>query len=192
MRITFARKKWASAAPIPTDPEHPARRWLAARHLWRPDLGDKTLCLAGTRGYRPHSLDLDLLRRWDAAGLTATCSNLAGIGPEPPFSRSTAKTRRAERPVAAFLLGGVVPRGGAYLPRPLEPTEGERPARPCPAWRGQPLPRFPAGTAAQRPRCDQLATVDGCQLCSLSLIISAKSQRDQRWPEPFDGLDRYC
>ena len=109
MRITFARKKWASAAPIPTDPEHPARRWLAARHLWRPDLGDKTLCLAGTRGYRPHSLDLDLLRRWDAAGLTATCSNLAGIGPEPPFSRSTAKTRRAERPVAAFCSAGWCP-----------------------------------------------------------------------------------
>ena len=37
-RIALARKKWASAAPIPTDPEHPARRWLAARHLWRPDL----------------------------------------------------------------------------------------------------------------------------------------------------------
>ena len=37
-RIDLARKKWASAAPIPTDPEHPARRWLAARHLWRPDL----------------------------------------------------------------------------------------------------------------------------------------------------------
>ena len=37
-RIALARKKWTSAAPIPTDPEHPARRWLAARHLWRPDL----------------------------------------------------------------------------------------------------------------------------------------------------------
>ena len=34
----LARKKWASAAPIPTDSKHPARRWLAARHLWRPDL----------------------------------------------------------------------------------------------------------------------------------------------------------
>ena len=34
----LARKKWASSAPIPTDSEHPARRWLAARHLWRPDL----------------------------------------------------------------------------------------------------------------------------------------------------------
>ena len=34
----LAREKWASAAPIPTDSEHPARRWLAARHLWRPDL----------------------------------------------------------------------------------------------------------------------------------------------------------
>ena len=37
-RIALARKKWASAAPIPTDPEHPARRWLAAHHLWRPEL----------------------------------------------------------------------------------------------------------------------------------------------------------
>ena len=34
----LAREKWASSAPIPTDSEHPARRWLAARHLWRPDL----------------------------------------------------------------------------------------------------------------------------------------------------------
>ena len=34
----LVRKKWASSAPIPTDSKHPARRWLAARHLWRPDL----------------------------------------------------------------------------------------------------------------------------------------------------------
>ena len=34
----LAREKWASSAPIPTDSKHPARRWLAARHLWRPDL----------------------------------------------------------------------------------------------------------------------------------------------------------
>ena len=34
----LARKKWASSAPIPTDSKHPARRWLSARHLWRPDL----------------------------------------------------------------------------------------------------------------------------------------------------------
>ena len=187
MRITFARKKWASAAPIPTDPEHPARRWLAARHLWRPDLGDKTLCLAGTRGYRPHSLDLDLLRRWDAAGLTATCSNLAGIGPEPPFSRSTAKTRRAERPVAAFCSAGWC------LSTPTAGTDGGRaPSPSLSRLAGPASPPIPCRAAAQRPRCDQLATVDGCQLCSLSLIISAKSQRDQRWPEPFDGLDRYC
>ena len=38
MRLYRGNGQWASAAPIPTDPEHPARRWLAARHLWRPDL----------------------------------------------------------------------------------------------------------------------------------------------------------
>ena len=32
-----ARRMWRESAPIPADPEHPARRWLAARRLWRPE-----------------------------------------------------------------------------------------------------------------------------------------------------------
>lgn len=36
--LPYARKLWAAAVQVPADPEHPARRWLAARHLWRPDL----------------------------------------------------------------------------------------------------------------------------------------------------------
>ena len=35
----IALKLWAShSEPIPKDPDHPARRWCAARHLWRPEL----------------------------------------------------------------------------------------------------------------------------------------------------------
>ena len=29
---------WRRAVPIPAAAEHPARRWLAARHLWRPEM----------------------------------------------------------------------------------------------------------------------------------------------------------
>ena len=29
---------WHRSVPIPKSPEHPARQWLAARHLWRPEL----------------------------------------------------------------------------------------------------------------------------------------------------------
>ena len=29
---------WQRAIPIPKSPEHPAKQWLAARHLWRPEL----------------------------------------------------------------------------------------------------------------------------------------------------------
>ena len=29
---------WRRCEPIPTSPDHPARRWLAARNLWRPEL----------------------------------------------------------------------------------------------------------------------------------------------------------
>ena len=32
-----ARKVWAASTPVPEHPEHPARRWLAKRNLWRPD-----------------------------------------------------------------------------------------------------------------------------------------------------------
>ena len=35
----IARRTWSQdSQPIPTDPDHPARRWLAARNLWRPEL----------------------------------------------------------------------------------------------------------------------------------------------------------
>ena len=37
-RIGWARSWWEGAQQIPTSAEHPARRWLAARHLWRPEL----------------------------------------------------------------------------------------------------------------------------------------------------------
>ena len=35
---SIARRTWErDSYPIPPDPDHPARRWLNARHLWRPD-----------------------------------------------------------------------------------------------------------------------------------------------------------
>ena len=37
-RLERAQPAWTRAAPIPADPEHPARRWMARRHRWRPDL----------------------------------------------------------------------------------------------------------------------------------------------------------
>ena len=37
-RIDRARSWWEASQPIPASPEHPARRWLANRRLWRPDL----------------------------------------------------------------------------------------------------------------------------------------------------------
>ena len=37
-RQRWARRTWASTTAIPRDGAHPARRWLAARHLWRPEL----------------------------------------------------------------------------------------------------------------------------------------------------------
>ena len=36
--LAIARSTWAKAQSISADPEHPARRWLDARHLWRPGL----------------------------------------------------------------------------------------------------------------------------------------------------------
>ena len=37
-RIEWARSWWDASEPIPKSPEHPARRWLANRILWRPEL----------------------------------------------------------------------------------------------------------------------------------------------------------
>ena len=37
-RIGWARSWWDASQSIPTSPEHPARRWLANRKLWRPEL----------------------------------------------------------------------------------------------------------------------------------------------------------
>lgn len=35
--VAEAQRMWRSAGPIPTDPRHPARRWLNNRRLWRPE-----------------------------------------------------------------------------------------------------------------------------------------------------------
>ena len=37
-RTGRARSWWDASQSIPTSPEHPARRWLANRRLWRPEL----------------------------------------------------------------------------------------------------------------------------------------------------------
>ena len=34
----YALSLWQRSVPIPNSPEHPARMWLASRHLWRPEL----------------------------------------------------------------------------------------------------------------------------------------------------------
>ena len=34
----YALRLWHHSVPIPNSPEHPARLWLANRHLWRPEL----------------------------------------------------------------------------------------------------------------------------------------------------------
>ena len=36
--LSYALRLWHHSSPIPTFPNHPSRLWLAARHLWRPDL----------------------------------------------------------------------------------------------------------------------------------------------------------
>ncbi len=36
-RIAAARALWAGSTQIPGDPQHPARRWMQARNLWRPE-----------------------------------------------------------------------------------------------------------------------------------------------------------
>ena len=35
---SYALRLWQQSTPIPKAPEHPGRKWLAARHLWRPEL----------------------------------------------------------------------------------------------------------------------------------------------------------
>ena len=37
-RQQWAQRTWAETAAIPRDGDHPARRWLAARHLWRTEI----------------------------------------------------------------------------------------------------------------------------------------------------------
>ena len=37
-RLSRARARWSDSEPIPSDPHHPARMWLAARNLWRPEV----------------------------------------------------------------------------------------------------------------------------------------------------------
>ena len=36
--LRFAQDLWAESLQVSTTPEHPARRWMAARHLWRREL----------------------------------------------------------------------------------------------------------------------------------------------------------
>ena len=35
---SVAQRIWTNSQPILDDPQHPARRWLAARNLWRPEV----------------------------------------------------------------------------------------------------------------------------------------------------------
>ena len=35
---SVAQRIWTNSQPIPDDPQHPARRWLDARNLWRPEV----------------------------------------------------------------------------------------------------------------------------------------------------------
>ena len=35
---SYALQLWHQSTPIPSSPHHPARKWLAVRQLWRPDL----------------------------------------------------------------------------------------------------------------------------------------------------------
>ena len=37
-RVNLVRALWAASVPIPTSPDHPARRWLFRRKLWWPEL----------------------------------------------------------------------------------------------------------------------------------------------------------
>ena len=37
-RLNLVRALWAASVPIPTSPDHPARRWLIRRKLWWPSL----------------------------------------------------------------------------------------------------------------------------------------------------------
>ena len=37
-RLDRAQSRWAASKPIPFNPDHPARRWLFRRKLWRPEL----------------------------------------------------------------------------------------------------------------------------------------------------------
>ena len=37
-RLNLVRALWAASVPIPTSPDHPARRWLFRRKLWWPEL----------------------------------------------------------------------------------------------------------------------------------------------------------
>ena len=68
------------------------------------------------------------------------------IGPKPPFSRSTAKTRRAERPVAAFFSAG---RCLTTLAAGIAGGRAPQPVR-APVQREMPTPRIPAGPPDQR------------------------------------------
>ena len=51
--VHVARSLWDRAVEVPPDPSHPARRWMAARHLWRPDqeLPPSVRWLQGPLGY---------------------------------------------------------------------------------------------------------------------------------------------
>ena len=67
--LAIARNTWEKAQVIPVDPDHPARRWLAARNLWRPVFP----CLAQPDG------SLQPLRHKSVATFRLTNSALAAV-----------------------------------------------------------------------------------------------------------------
>ena len=56
-RIAWASNTWGMSEPIPRDPAHPVRLWLARRHLWHPELpvSDGLRWLPATAERRRHN-----------------------------------------------------------------------------------------------------------------------------------------
>ena len=107
-RITFARKKWASAAPIPTDPEHPARRWLAARHLWRPDLQ-----LPPSVRWLPAAFCVTL-HQWRSQRQPECASTGRGVGPRASAGRADVRRSRPRTALRTARRTASTPRGGRW------------------------------------------------------------------------------
>ena len=152
----LARKKWASSAPIPTDSEHPARRWLAARHLGRPaaDGGvnvaeglDDALALAArlpwpavSAGGRGGFFDVDLARWLPSLSAVDVWPTLdeAG-GPFAPLDAAAVESSAADlergglptweaRRLASVILGQVLHLADGTLPATREGIPRPAPA----------------------------------------------------------------